>query len=146
MARTGLPPGSVSRPRPVVERPDPDRTVIRVRGDQDVANVSMLSDALARATGLDAATVVVDLSGVTFMDASALGAIVRARQVLESRSRSLVVRCPSPSARRLLDLCGIHDPTDADPTDADGATPSGARGDDRRPSPAGGRSPSGPSR
>jgi anti-anti-sigma factor len=112
MARTGPFTVSVSRPRPVVERPVRHRTVIRVRGDQDIANVSALCDALAWATDLGGA-VVVDLSRVTFMDASSLGAIVRARHVLEAQARSLIVRSPSPCARRLLDLCGI--PALADP-------------------------------
>jgi anti-sigma B factor antagonist len=106
----------------VAERPDPHPTVIRVRGDQDLSNVSALADALARATELGGADVVVDLSGVTFMDASTLGAIVRARHVLESRSRSLIVRCPSPCARRLLDLCGIRDLVDPEGTTAPART------------------------
>lgn len=112
MSPTGDPSVSVSRPRPVTEPPDRDRTVVRVSGDQDIANMSALSDALASATTAGDATVVVDLSGVTFMDASTLGAIVRARLVLESGSRSLIVRSPSPCARRLLDLCGFHDLTE----------------------------------
>jgi anti-sigma B factor antagonist len=106
----------------VVERPESDRTVIRVRGDQDLSNVSALSDALASATDLGRAAVVVDLSGVTFMDASTLGAIVRARNVLESQSRSLIVRCPSPCALRLLDLCGIRHLADPDGTTAPART------------------------
>lgn len=112
MSPTGDPSVSVFRPPPVTEPADRDRTVVRVSGDQDIANVSALSDALASATRADGATVVVDLSGVTFMDASTLGAIVRARLVLESASRSLIVRSPSPCARRLLDLCGFHDLTE----------------------------------
>jgi anti-sigma B factor antagonist len=96
--------------------------VIRICGDQDLSNVSVLSVALARATDLGGAAVVVDLSGVTFMDASTLGAIVRARHVLESRSRSLIMRCPSPSARRLLDLCGIRDLADPERTTAPART------------------------
>lgn len=112
MSPTGDPSVSVSRPRPANEPADRDRTVVRVSGDQDIANVTALSDALASATTAGDATVVVDLSGVTFMDASTLGAIAHARLVLESGSRSLIVRSPSPCARRLLDLCGFHDLTE----------------------------------
>ena len=122
MAHTCPPTVVVSLPGPVAERPDRHRTVIRVCGDQDLANVSALSDALASATELGEADVVVDLSGVTFMDASTLGALVRARHVLESRSRSLTVRCPSPCAQRLLDLCGIRDLADPEGTTAPART------------------------
>ncbi len=122
MAHTGPPAVFVSRPRPMAELPDPHPTVIRVRGDQDLSNVSTLSGVLASATEHGAADVVVDLSGVTFMDASTLGAIVHARHALESRSRSLIVRCPSPCARRLLDLCGIRDLADPEGTTAPART------------------------
>jgi anti-anti-sigma regulatory factor len=41
------------------------------------------------------------------MDAATNGVIVRARSGLRLRSRSLTLRSPSPSARRILDICGL---------------------------------------
>ena len=86
---------------------DPSRTVVWVSGEHDIATREQLNVTLAQAAGLDDADVVVDLSGVTFMDASTIGALVVARNRLRSRARSLSVRAPSPRARRLLDLCGL---------------------------------------
>lgn len=98
---------TVSRRRPGHLRSDPVRTVVWVRGDHDIATRMHLSVTLAKAARFDDADILVDLSGVTFMDASTIGALVVARNHLLVRSRSLAVRTPSPPARRLLDLCGL---------------------------------------
>jgi hypothetical protein len=50
---------------------------------------------------------VVDLSGVTFMDASTAGAIVGSCNRLRVRAQSLELRAPSPRALRVLELCGL---------------------------------------
>jgi len=86
---------------------DPLRTVVQVRGEHDIATRAHLSATIARAAQLDDADILVDLSDVTFMDASTIGALVVARNSLRARARSLSVRAPSPRARRLLDLCGL---------------------------------------
>jgi anti-sigma B factor antagonist len=87
-----------------------------VRGEQDASTCVQLSATLAEASGLDDADVVVDLSGVTFMDASTIGALVVARNRLRVLSRCLCVRDPSPRTRRLLDLCGLARLIDEHPT------------------------------
>lgn len=86
---------------------DPVHTVVWVRGDHDIATRPHLSRTLAQAARLDDADIIVDLGGVTFMDASTIGAIVDAHNRLRARSRLLSVRAPSTRARRLLDVCGL---------------------------------------
>jgi len=97
---------TVSRRR-VLRLPGSDgaRTVVWLRGEHDASTVAVLSEALARAIANDDADVVVDLSGVQFMDAATVGVISWAREVLGVRSRSLVLRSPSSCARRVLELC-----------------------------------------
>jgi anti-sigma B factor antagonist len=90
-------------------------TVVWVRGEHDLASLVALSDTLARATALDDADLVVDLSGVAFMDASTLGAIVTARNGLRIDSRTLTLRAPSARADRVLRICGLADPSSAGP-------------------------------
>jgi anti-anti-sigma factor len=80
---------------------------------------------MARAITLGDAELVVDLSGVEFMGAATVGVLIRSRALLRTRSRSLVLRSPSRSARHLLDLCdltGLVDPRLGEPptTDATG--------------------------
>jgi len=86
---------------------DPLRNVVWVVGEHDIATVTNLSVSIAQAAGLDDSDVVVDLSGVTFMDASTIGALVASHNRLRVRSHSLSVRAPSPLARRLLNMCEL---------------------------------------
>lgn len=100
---------SVSVCRPGSEDPgsDPVRTVVWIRGEHDTATRAHLSDTLAQAVRLDDADIVVDLSGVTFMDASTIGSLVDAHNRLRARSRSLSVRAPSRVTRQVLGVCGL---------------------------------------
>lgn len=81
--------------------------VVWLRGEHDASTVARLAATVARAISLDDADLVVDLSGLDFMDAAAAGVITRARDFLSVRSRSLVLRSPSARARRILDACGL---------------------------------------
>jgi anti-anti-sigma factor len=85
------------------------RTVVWLRGEHDVSTVDALSETLAGAMALDDCDLVIDLSEMEFMGAATIGVLVRARDLLQSHSRSLVLRCPSRCARRILDLCGQGD-------------------------------------
>ena len=89
------------------DRRDADRIVVWLRGQHDISTVAALSETMDRATALDDADVVVDLSLVVFIDAATVGVILRTREFLRLRSRSLTVRSPSTSARRVLDICGL---------------------------------------
>lgn len=96
---------------------DPDRTVVWVRGEHDIATAPVLAETMVRALTLDDADLVIDLSGVEFMDASTVGAVIRTRNLLGRRSKSLVLRAPSPCARRLLDACHLGDLVEPDASD-----------------------------
>jgi anti-sigma B factor antagonist len=97
---------------------DADRTVVLLHGEHDASTVTALSEHMARAIALDDADLVVDLSGVEFMDAATVRLIIRAREFLAVRSRSLTLRSPSRRARRLLDICGLDDHLDRHPVGA----------------------------
>jgi anti-sigma B factor antagonist len=85
-----------------------NRVRILIRGEIDIAtsaelNAGLLKELLARRD------VELDLTGVAFMDASALGALIGARRRFERRGRSLRVRLrPSTQPHRLLTLTGIQ--------------------------------------
>jgi anti-anti-sigma factor len=105
MARFTSPPISVSRRGSATG--DPERTVVWVRGEHDIATKDSLVVAIAYAGQLEHADVFVDLSELTFMDASTIGAIIGSANRLRSHSQSLALRAPSPWAFRVLDLCGL---------------------------------------
>lgn len=86
----------------------PAITVVALGGEHDLASVTDLSEAMAKAVAIDHADVAVDLSGVQYMGAATLGVILRTRRWLHNDARRLVVRSPSPIARRLLELCELN--------------------------------------
>jgi anti-anti-sigma factor len=92
-------------PPPIGGRDGPG--VVRLQGEYDVGTVAALSAILSRAIALDDADLVLDVSGVSFLDAATVGVIVRARLFLRNRSRGLLLRCPSRCVRRILDICDL---------------------------------------
>ena len=105
---------SVSAPRRrlgAYEESAADRDLVRLRGEYDMSTAPSLAALLAAAIARDGSDVVIDLSGVDFIDAATVGVIIRAREFLQERSRSLTLRSPSPCARRILGLCGVAEVT-----------------------------------
>ena len=98
---------TVSVARPGSPRGDPRSTVVWVRGEHDIATRTALVVGIARAARRDDRPLLVDLSGVTFMDASTIGAIVGSLNRERQRGQTLELRTPSPRARRVLELCGL---------------------------------------
>jgi anti-anti-sigma factor len=97
-----------------------ERAVVWLRGEHDISTVAPLAETMARAVALDDRDVVFDLSGVQFMDAATVGVIIRAREFLRLRSRSLRLRSPSTRTRCVFDLCGLADLLDPRPVDTTG--------------------------
>jgi anti-anti-sigma factor len=83
------------------------RTVVALEGEHDVATVFAVTQALVAALEADDSDVVVDLSGVTFMDASTIGVLLAARNDLRDQSRGFALRSPSKAAARVLEICGL---------------------------------------
>ena len=86
---------------------DGDATVIHVRGEIDLATCERLRDAIEPHLGPQQ-TIILDLSGVGFMDSSCLGVLMQARGTLTADGGSLVLRNPSEAAHRLLTLAGAQ--------------------------------------
>ena len=87
----------------------PAGAVLRLRGEHDPATRAAVSAAVGARVALGPDDLVIDLSGVTFMDASTVGVIVDARTALRQQHRDLVLRDPSSCARRLIELCELTD-------------------------------------
>ena len=83
--------------------------VVSVVGDQDVSNQLELAADLARSIGEGDGDVVIDLRAVTFMGASTVGVLAAAHGFLLHRDHQLILRSPSRSALRVLDLCGLSE-------------------------------------
>lgn len=90
-----------------------DATVIHVTGEIDIATCERLRDAIEPHLG-PAQTIVLDLSGVAFMDSSCMAVLVQARGRLTADGGSLILRNPSDAARRLLTVTQAADLIEAD--------------------------------
>ena len=110
---------SPSRRRPAVfSGSDTDHSVVWVRGAHDASTVVALCMTMARAIAFDDSDLVIDLSEVTFMDATTVTVMIRAEAFLRDQSRSLTLRSPSAHARRVLGLGSLAALVDPQPATA----------------------------
>jgi anti-sigma B factor antagonist len=83
----------------------PDFHFVMLHGELDVASADGLANSLVE---LADSTVVVDLSDLTFMDSSGIGALVRARNRIRAGGRGeLVLTKPGAIVRKTLEIVGI---------------------------------------
>jgi len=85
--------------------------VVKVKGELDLNTAAQLESELERT--LDkAGSVVVNLSACEFIDSTGVALLVNAWQQLDRNGGSgngrLVLCCPSPQVRRLLDITGVE--------------------------------------
>ena len=87
--------------------------IVALRGELDVLDAAGVAGALAAVTAREP-WVIVDLVGLEFIDASGLGALVRARKHARHAGGDLLLAAPQPrvlrvlAATRLLDLFSVH--------------------------------------
>ncbi len=81
--------------------------VIHIRGDLDAETAHHLEDAIDDVVAQGQDTVTLDLAGLEFVDSSGLRSMVLARG--RTGERQVVLRSPSDSVVRLLDITGLSD-------------------------------------
>jgi anti-sigma B factor antagonist len=79
-----------------------DLTVFTLAGEVDADNVGQVREAFDAAVRSHGPRLVVDLSGLTFIDTTGLGALVRLRAVLNAREGSLSLVAPDGQVLRRL--------------------------------------------
>jgi anti-sigma B factor antagonist len=89
-------------------RPAGDVAVVEASGELDLLTSSEFRDCLAGAIGEGAERVVVDLTGVTFIDSSALGALVGGTRRSAERGTELMIVCPAGSVARIIEITGLN--------------------------------------
>ena len=90
-------------------------SVIAVRGEVDLHTAPKVESAIERAARTNT-TVVVDMSGVAFMDSTALSALVRAKDSLLEQGTSLRLAAPSRAVQRIFSVTGFEDYFDIFPS------------------------------
>jgi anti-sigma B factor antagonist len=81
-----------------------ETAILRISGEVDISTAPQLRERLQQ---LESRSVVVDLSAMTFIDSTGLGVLVGAFKRLRERGGDLVLRAPTRSARKVLELTGL---------------------------------------
>jgi anti-anti-sigma factor len=92
----------------VTAEPLEDAIIVRVTGEIDLSTVDVLRRELD-AVHADAATVLLDLSAVTFMDSTGLHLLLEASHSSAVSDWGFFVVRPSRAVRRLIELSGTAD-------------------------------------
>jgi anti-sigma B factor antagonist len=90
--------------------------LVSISGELDLYVDEELRDALKAASLLGFATVIVDLSGVTFMDSTVCGTLVSESRLLRAGGGELVLVANRNRAGRVLEVAGIDHVVPVHPT------------------------------
>jgi anti-anti-sigma factor len=88
------------------EGADGTRTVLRLTGEADLTTRA-LAEVLTAEAAKKPRLLLVDMSGLTFIDSAALHEIVRAHRKLRADGCLLALVSPSPIVARILQLSGL---------------------------------------
>ena len=80
--------------------------VVRLAGELDLYNAHLVRDELIAAAERGPERLIVELSGVTFIDSTGLGVLIEARTRLANRRAFLLVG-PGLETRRALEISGL---------------------------------------
>ena len=81
--------------------------VVLVGGDLEFGTAASLRGALIDLAQQGADPLVVDLSGLEFIDSTGLSLLVQAKQRIESQGHRFVLRQPTERVRRVLEISGL---------------------------------------
>ncbi len=84
-----------------------DRTVLGVVGDLDVVGAPELRQRVIETLAGGTTRLVLDLTGVDFVDSFGLGVVVGALKRVRQHGGDLVVVCPEPRVRRVFELVDL---------------------------------------
>ena len=85
---------------------EPGTTRITLAGEYDVATAPSITLQVDEALRGRPARIVLDMSKVTFLDSTALGAMIASRNACIAASARLTVVDGSPAVKKILDLTG----------------------------------------
>ncbi|HEX4191239.1 MAG TPA: STAS domain-containing protein [Marmoricola sp.] len=90
-----------------IKTSEDDRRTLVVAGEFDIATTEEFRDQAQVCLDAGVATIEVDLSGVTFIDSSGLGALVGLRKECAQSGSALVLLGVPPTVTRLFEITGL---------------------------------------
>jgi len=114
--------------------PGDEIAVVVAVGELDLHSSPPFKEALVGAIEGGTTRVVVDLTGVSFIDSSALGALIGGARRSALSGTELMIVCPPGAVARVIDLTGLHRafaiyPTREEALGASAVTPADAAGE-----------------
>jgi anti-anti-sigma factor len=88
---------------------------ISVAGEVDLTSAPLLREAVAEAISAAPEYIEIDLGAVRFLDSTGVAALVGADKSASAIGCRVVVTCPQPPVRRVLDIVGIWEKLRGDP-------------------------------
>jgi anti-sigma B factor antagonist len=85
------------------------QAVIALRGELDMDSAPQLAEFLDAFIDDGPSEIILNLSGLSFMDSSGLSVLVTAQTTLNGQQRHLTVRSPRSSARRVFEITGVSE-------------------------------------
>ena len=87
-----------------VERREPGLAIVRLKGRLDLVSAPAVKNEFVKAVSDGATRLIVDLSGVSFVDSSGLGALIGGLRVARTAGGDLRIASPGEQARVILGL------------------------------------------
>ncbi|RST17557.1 anti-sigma factor antagonist [Streptomyces sp. WAC05374] len=81
--------------------------VVRVSGELDYDGVTVLENAVRSVRALGGHRLLLDLSGLTFMDSSGVNALLKARQETHVTGGWMRIAGPQPPVLKVIELVGL---------------------------------------
>ncbi|MFN0027984.1 MAG: STAS domain-containing protein [Acidimicrobiales bacterium] len=84
-----------------------DEVIVSLNGEMDTHSARMVTDRLNEVVGTRAPSIVVDATGLQFLDSSGISELLRLRQRAVDGGGEFRVRAASTSVRRVLEITGL---------------------------------------
>ena len=85
----------------------PGFTIVRLEGDLDIATTPVLRERLLSLLGPGVRLLIIDLSGVSFCDVSALAVLIATQRRARGRGGAVRLAAPRPQMAKLLCVTGL---------------------------------------
>jgi anti-sigma B factor antagonist len=96
------------QPLNVTARRAGEHAVVELRGELDVANSDELRERLSAIRRTHGERLVLDLTGLEFMDSHGLSVIINCYKAAVAAGGGLTLAAPRPVVRRTLEVTGLH--------------------------------------
>jgi anti-anti-sigma factor len=91
----------------------PDRAVISLTGELDIAKAPMLASVVEGSALAEVKRITLDLEHLEFMDSSGLRVVIMLREQCRERGQQFTITKPTRQVQHLLDVIGLSEPAGA---------------------------------